>query len=69
MARKDTYRIDSLDDIGSHLTAVMVMHVNSRAFAVVRVGTRTDMVPMGVPLCSGCDDPVEDGPCSCERPA
>lgn len=63
-----TYQIDDTEDFGPHLTALYVTEVAGRTFATVRAGTQLFEVELGVPLCSGCDETVSDGPCSCEQP-
>jgi hypothetical protein len=67
------YQIDTTSQLGRHLTLLAVIDdlctVPARSFAKCRAGNEVVVLPLGVPLCEGCDEVVADGPCACERPA
>jgi hypothetical protein len=47
-------------------TGVVVTDARTgRTFAA----SSTGLVPLGTPLCDGCDLPVSDGPCDCAAPS
>jgi hypothetical protein len=63
------YQIHSAEDLGAHLTPVRIVAVADRELMVARAGASMVMIPLGVDLCSSCDEQVTSAPCACERRA
>lgn len=64
----DTYSITDPSDVWGHgpCLGTITDALTDVTWACFRGGER---VPLGVPLCAGCDTPVSDGPCDCDLPA
>ena len=65
----DTYVITDPDEVWGHgpCLGTITDALTGITMACFRGGER---VPLGVPLCGGCDAPVTDAPCpNCEQPS
>jgi hypothetical protein len=59
-----TYVITDPTDLPGFTGAIVTDALTGRAHAACG----SHRVPLGVPLCDGCDEPVGDGPCGCRAP-